>query len=735
MIARPRFLGALGAILLAGAIGVATLLILGDSGSRAAHEPDSVAFLDPASGELIGQVPGRRTALLRFGDGFLWSMSVDGTLEQIDPDDQEVVQTIGVGVHPGGLAVGEGSVWVTDADSPTLLRIDPRYGSVDPIRAARRDVAGAGGVSVGAGSVWVAQGGSRVLRIEPETGRVEHRLARAQAASDVAPRATGRLGSSPAAGIVRRVDPATNEITGVGAAAVPTSAARRPAAGSCGWSDADRTVWKFSGLANPSTPLASVKLAGSRGRLAYGDGALWATTGAAGNGHAHRPAHEREEDVRRRPRRRGPSRWATVSSRSAWAPAPPTRPRGSGGGSRTSSPTGTGSGTPIRRLRRNPWQWQLEYATCAKLMNHPDAPAPAGWRLEPEVAAARPMVSADGRTYSFRIRRASASRRRRTSRSRRRRSGTRSSGRCRPDSARRPWRPRSRRTSPAWTPIGPDELRTSPGSGRMATRSRSGSTPPPPDLPARMALPYFCAVPLADADRPERPRAADPRSRPVLPRRAYRGRRRGHQAQPELPGRAAAAAGRDRVSPPERAKGRCRFPDRARRGRPPGRVRRLGLDVRSWRTGRSPTATGRRIERERRVLREPAPRRRISRIQCATARSSPMRACGGPSTSRSTGARSPTPTAGRPPITTSRPGCPATATRISTRSGARTSSEHARSLAAAAAAPCSTSATSRTAPNGRASSAGTWRRSASTLSCESPPTPWHGREQAAATCC
>ena len=55
-------------------------------------------------------------------------------------------------------------------------------------------------------------------------------------------------------------------------------------------------------------------------------------------------------------------------------------------------------------IATSPWQWQLEYATCAKLMNYPDAPAPAGWRVAPEVAAAQPIVSADGRTYSFRIR-------------------------------------------------------------------------------------------------------------------------------------------------------------------------------------------------------------------------------------------------------------------------------------------------------------------------------------------
>ena len=61
MISRPRFLGALGAILLLGAIGAAALLILGDSGDTALAraEPDSVAFLDPADGELLGQVPAR----------------------------------------------------------------------------------------------------------------------------------------------------------------------------------------------------------------------------------------------------------------------------------------------------------------------------------------------------------------------------------------------------------------------------------------------------------------------------------------------------------------------------------------------------------------------------------------------------------------------------------------------------------------------------------------------------
>ena len=46
----------------------------------------------------------------------------------------------------------------------------------------------------------------------------------------------------------------------------------------------------------------------------------------------------------------------------------------------------------------------IQYATCARLLNYPDAPAPAGFELTPEVAASMPDVSVDGLTYTFTIR-------------------------------------------------------------------------------------------------------------------------------------------------------------------------------------------------------------------------------------------------------------------------------------------------------------------------------------------
>ena len=49
--------------------------------------------------------------------------------------------------------------------------------------------------------------------------------------------------------------------------------------------------------------------------------------------------------------------------------------------------------------------WSLLDLTCARLMTYPDKPPPQSYRLVPEVAAAPPKVSRDGKTYTFTLRR------------------------------------------------------------------------------------------------------------------------------------------------------------------------------------------------------------------------------------------------------------------------------------------------------------------------------------------
>src|SRR6476661_4137319 len=47
--------------------------------------------------------------------------------------------------------------------------------------------------------------------------------------------------------------------------------------------------------------------------------------------------------------------------------------------------------------------WEIEYATCLKLMNYPDANGPKGSQLTPEAAAGFPKVSDNGKTYDFTV--------------------------------------------------------------------------------------------------------------------------------------------------------------------------------------------------------------------------------------------------------------------------------------------------------------------------------------------
>ncbi len=49
------------------------------------------------------------------------------------------------------------------------------------------------------------------------------------------------------------------------------------------------------------------------------------------------------------------------------------------------------------------WTWQFTYLTNYKLLNFPDKSAPEGGKLIPEGAASLPLVSKDGKTYTFTI--------------------------------------------------------------------------------------------------------------------------------------------------------------------------------------------------------------------------------------------------------------------------------------------------------------------------------------------
>jgi peptide/nickel transport system substrate-binding protein len=142
-------------------------------------------------------------------------------------------------------------------------------------------------------------------------------------------------------------------------------------------------------------------------------------------------------------------------------------------------------------LASSPPGWALLDTTCARLMSYPDKPPPAGFRLQPEVAAGFPRVSEDGRLYTFRLRpdfRFS--------------DGT-------PVRATAFARAINRALAPEMNSPGVQYMRDIVGAGRVvAAKATTASgvvargstlivrlTRPAPDFPHRTASTFFCAVP------------------------------------------------------------------------------------------------------------------------------------------------------------------------------------------------------------------------------------------------
>jgi YVTN family beta-propeller protein len=174
---RSRLSALAGALLLAGAAAGLGVALTSGSGGSVVVAPNSVAVVDPETSRLVGDVPvGLRPIAVAVGEGAVWVANADdGTVQRIDPETRKVVATIGLGGEVSDLAVGSGSVWVAGGNDETLTRIDPRenavearltFGTFDPLDPQPMFV-----VATGAGAVWVTRG-NRVLRIDPTSNEV-----------------------------------------------------------------------------------------------------------------------------------------------------------------------------------------------------------------------------------------------------------------------------------------------------------------------------------------------------------------------------------------------------------------------------------------------------------------------------------------------------------------------------------------------------------------------------------
>lgn len=128
-------------------------------------------------------------------------------------------------------------------------------------------------------------------------------------------------------------------------------------------------------------------------------------------------------------------------------------------------------------LAQSQQAWELEYATCAKLVDYPPVAGYRGTRLVPEIAAGMPRVSPDRLTYTFTIRH-----------------GWRFSD-GEPVTAHSFTRAFERARSAELVSPAEPYLREVKGWSVRGSELTIRLRTPAPDFLQRLALPYFCAVP------------------------------------------------------------------------------------------------------------------------------------------------------------------------------------------------------------------------------------------------
>jgi YVTN family beta-propeller protein len=367
---------------------------------------NAVAIIDPSSERVTGQVGvGAVPDALALGHGSLWvANTVDQTVSHIDLASGKVVRAIAVGGIPLSLAVGKKAVWVIRrrADGlPELIAIDPRF---DVVEQGRRrvpgDPLGEASAVVGPDGVWVAAEGGSLQHLDPPGRRVIGSVDTRNNVTSLAVGANGVWAIDASGDNVARIDPANRLVVST----IPVgqgSGAAAYGAGALWVADRlDDTVVRIDPATNSVT--TTIPVGRSPTGIVAGLGGIWVANSRDGTVSKIDPQRNK------------------VVKTIAVGGSPQSLAVGNGRiyASVQNALVGPGiqAGGVARVVAQNPLDsldpavantlgsWLVEYATCVELFNYPDRPTPAGSRLVPEAAVARPRRSSDGKSYTFTIR-------------------------------------------------------------------------------------------------------------------------------------------------------------------------------------------------------------------------------------------------------------------------------------------------------------------------------------------
>jgi ABC-type transport system substrate-binding protein/class 3 adenylate cyclase len=402
VLASRRWQTGIAAVVIAGlAAALLPTLLAGGAGAP----PPGVAFLDARDGKLLASLDIEDAAeIVRVGDSF-WILTLKPlSFIQVDARTHKIVKRIASPFEDAGaFAIDGNELWVSDFKSPTVVRIDIRFGrEVDRIRLSddKNDTSKTVGIAFGADSVWVGRPDTgEIFRLDRKTGRIQHRIENTYGAWHLA--FDGDQLWTSAQGITR-IDTATNTIAA--SAGIEEDVRALAAGGGFAWvtNETKGLVYKIDGRGHIAATYATGEGAGS---VSYADGTVWIANHDAGTvtgidavsgrrrtlpiGHllAGVGGGGGEVAVGVLPGKPYEERIAAVPGKVARFLVPA---------------YDLGSRDPA--IGQGFLSWQVSFATCATLLNYPDEPAPKGWELQPEIAAAMPALSADRRTYTFTIR-------------------------------------------------------------------------------------------------------------------------------------------------------------------------------------------------------------------------------------------------------------------------------------------------------------------------------------------
>jgi len=339
-----------------------------------------------------------------YADGHIWGVGGDpNVFVEIDPRSGTVVKRFSPTTNAGAYAVHGKDLW--QAGDTTLAAIDVGVGAEVARYPLPKDPAWPGGqtgIVAAEGSLWVTRAGlNEILKINPQNGRVVRRYPGVPSPSSIAV-ADGSAWAVSHFSTVTVIDLATSQVTRVAIPAGPLEFV--VAGGGYGWvSDESKgVVYKI----DPDGGLVATYHTGEGAYpMSYADGILWvangdvgtvtgidAVTGATRTFEFHHPvltvgAGAGRVLVGLAPGQTYDARVAALPGRVAKLLVQPYQ---------------LALNDPARD---STWlAFQVDYATCAKLLNYPDTAGRSGTQLRPEVANSMPDLSADRRTYTFAIR-------------------------------------------------------------------------------------------------------------------------------------------------------------------------------------------------------------------------------------------------------------------------------------------------------------------------------------------